>query len=149
MAEHRLHFSLWAGASIVAGLLVAAPPASAADNGRETVAPVFAYPIPNVAGKSLTALTVSYAPGAKTPAHRHGRAFVVGYVLEGAIRSRLGNGEVKVHKAGESWSEQPGAHHTLSENASATEPAKILAIFVAKTDAKGLVTFDSQPTPRK
>ena len=122
---------------------------SAAPCHRETVAPVFSYPIAGVAGKSLTALTVSYAPGAKTPAHRHGRAFVVGYVLEGAIRSRLGNGETKVYKAGESWSEAPGAHHTVSENASDTEPAKILALFVAKTDAKDLGTIDGQPGKSK
>jgi quercetin dioxygenase-like cupin family protein len=114
----------------------------AADATRETITPAFAYPIANVPGKSVTALIVSYAPGAKTPAHRHGRSFVVGYVLEGAIRSQLDNGEVRVYRAGESWTEKPGAHHVLSENASTTEPAKLLAMLIADTKAKDLVTFD-------
>ena len=111
---------------------------------RETVTPAFAYPIANAPGKQLTALIVSYAPGGKTPAHRHGRAFVVGYVLEGSIRSKLGNGEERVYRAGESWTEQPGAHHTVSENASATEPAKLLALLVAGKGAKDLVTIDKK-----
>jgi quercetin dioxygenase-like cupin family protein len=116
--------------------------AQAADPGRETITPAFSYPIANVPGKSLTALTVTYAPGAKTPPHRHGRSFVVGYVLEGAIRSRLDNGEVRIYRAGESWTEKPGVHHVVSENASTTEPAKLFAMFIAETKATDLVTFD-------
>lgn len=60
---------------------------------REAIVPAFAHAIDNVPGKTLTALVVGYAPGAKSPAHRHGQAFVVGYVLEGAIRSKLDNGQ--------------------------------------------------------
>jgi quercetin dioxygenase-like cupin family protein len=109
---------------------------------REAITPAFAYPIANVPGKTLTSLIVSYAPGAKTPAHRHGQSFVVGYVLEGAIRSKLDNGEERIYRAGESWTEKPGAHHSVSENASATEPAKLMAFLVAKTGAKELFTVD-------
>ncbi len=116
--------------------------AQAVAAARETILPAFAYPIANVPGKTLTALIVSYAPGAKTPAHRHGQSFVVGYVLEGAIRSKLDNGEERVYRAGESWTEKPGAHHSVSENASATEPAKLMAFLVAKTNAKDLFTLD-------
>jgi quercetin dioxygenase-like cupin family protein len=109
---------------------------------REAIAPAFAYPIANVPGKTMTALIVTYAPGAKTPAHRHGQAFVVGYVLEGAIRSKLDNGEGRVYRAGESWAEKPGARHTVSENASSTESAKLMAFTIAKTNAKDLFTLD-------
>lgn len=109
---------------------------------RETVTPAFAHPIANVPGKTLTSLIVTYPPGGTTPSHRHGGAFVVGDVLEGAIRSRLGDGSVKVYKAGESWTEEPGAHHTMSENASATEPAKMIAVFVAHSSERDLLTFD-------
>ncbi|ABE34539.1 cupin domain protein [Paraburkholderia xenovorans LB400] len=111
---------------------------------RETITPAFAEAIANVPGKKMTALIVEYAPGGKSPAHRHGQAFVVGYVLSGAIRSQVNNGEEKVFHAGEHWTENPGVHHTESENASATEPAKLLAIFVADSKDKQLVTFDSQ-----
>lgn len=118
--------------------------AAGADAPRETIQPAFAHAIANVPGKTMTALIVSYAPGGKTPAHWHGHAFVVGYVLEGAIRSRLEDGKEQVYKAGESWTEQPGAHHTLSENASDTQPAKLLAIFVADSEDKDLFTLDKK-----
>lgn len=116
--------------------------AQSADAQRETAVPAFAHAIANVPGKTLTALVVTYPPGVKTPPHRHGRAFVVGYVLEGAIRSKVDNGKVQVFHAGESWTEKPGAHHTISENASATEPAKLLAIFVVDANEKNLVIID-------
>ncbi len=117
-------------------------PVQAADAARETIAPAFAYPILNVPGKTMTALTVTYAPGAKTPSHRHGRSFVVAYVLEGSIRSSV-DGVERIYRAGESWTEKPGAHHTVSENASATEPAKLLAMLIADSRAKDLLTFDA------
>lgn len=48
-------------------------------------------------------------------------------------------------RAGESWTEPPGAYHPVSENASATEPASLLAIFVADTtDSERLVTSKRQ-----
>ena len=111
---------------------------------RETITPAFAEAIANVPGKTMTALVVDYAPGGKSPSHRHGQAFVVGYVLSGAIRSRVNDGETRVYHAGEYWTEKPGVHHTVSENASPTEPAKLLAIFVADTNDKDLVTFDKK-----
>jgi quercetin dioxygenase-like cupin family protein len=136
----------WVAHAAASVVLASVVPASAwaADTGREQVVPAFAYPIANVPGKSMTALTVTYAPGAKSSPHRHGRAFVVGYVLEGAIRSKVDNGDVRIYRTGESWSEEPGAHHVVSENASATEPAKLLAIFTADTSDKELVTFDQE-----
>jgi quercetin dioxygenase-like cupin family protein len=118
--------------------------AEAETTARETITPAFAEAIANVPGKTMTALVVEYAPGGKSPSHRHGQAFVVGYVLSGAIRSRVNDGEERVYHAGEYWTEKPGVHHTVSENASATEPAKLLAIFVADTKDKNLVTFDKK-----
>ena len=47
-------------------------------------------------------------------------AFVLGYVLSGQIRSQVDGGQVRVYRAGESWKENPGALHGISENASAT-----------------------------
>jgi quercetin dioxygenase-like cupin family protein len=111
---------------------------------HETITPAFAEAIANVPGKTITALVVDYAPGGKSSPHRHGQAFVVGYVLSGAIRSRVNNGEERVFHAGEHWTEKPGVHHTVSENASTTEPAKLLAIFIADTTDKNLVMFDKK-----
>jgi quercetin dioxygenase-like cupin family protein len=109
------------------------------------IGPAFHEVIPNIPGKSITAVVVSYAPGGKSPSHHHaGSAFVVGYVLSGAIRSQVNDGAVQVFRAGESWTEQPGAHHRISENASATEPAQLLAIFVADTNETALTRNDGQ-----
>ncbi|MGO4330615.1 cupin domain-containing protein [Cupriavidus sp. 2TAF22] len=108
---------------------------------RETIAPAFRYPIANVQGKTITTIVVDYPPGGKTPGHRHGGAFVVGYVLQGAIRSKIDDGKEHVFHAGESWTETPGVDHRMSENASDTEPAKMLAIFIADTKETDLVKF--------
>jgi quercetin dioxygenase-like cupin family protein len=137
-------------APIVFAMLGASSAAVAAEAPRETVAPAYAYPIANVPGKTITSLIVTYPPGGKTPTHRHGKAFVVGYVLEGSIRSKLDNGEVRTFKAGESWTEKPGTVHTVSENASATESAKVLAVLIHDAKAKDLLTFDqSKGKPSK
>ena len=99
----------------------------------------------NVPGKSLEAVTVwSYPPGAKSGAHHHAKsAFIMAYVISGAIRSQVEGEPARVYHAGETWSEAPGAHHTISENASATEPAELLAVFVVDTGDGPLTTDDN------
>jgi len=61
-------------------------------------------------------------------------------VLKGAIRSQVNDGPVKVYRAGESFSENPGDRHGVSANASATEPARLLAVFVVDTSETNLTT---------
>jgi quercetin dioxygenase-like cupin family protein len=124
-------------------LAVPAPVLAQTAPSGPTVAPAFRQAIPNVPGKSLVAVVVSYPPGAKSGPHRHaGSAFITAYVLSGAVRSQVDDEPAKVYRAGESWFEQPGAHHKISENASATEPAQLLAIFVVDSDEKVLTTPD-------
>ncbi|MFV8262457.1 cupin domain-containing protein [Mycolicibacterium peregrinum] len=65
--------------------------------------------------------------------HRHGEAFVYAYVLEGSVRSAVDDNPVTTYRAGENWVEQPGAHHPVTENASDTDPAKLLVVFVSNT----------------
>jgi quercetin dioxygenase-like cupin family protein len=125
-----------------ASLAIAQPPHHTDAAPRETVTPAFSNPISNIPGKSLMAVVVSYPPGGKTPPHMHAKsAFITGYVLSGAIRSKVDNDSERVFKAGESWTEKPGAHHGMSENASALEPASLLAIFVVDNNEKKLTTF--------
>jgi quercetin dioxygenase-like cupin family protein len=98
----------------------------------------------NVSGKSLQAVTVSYPPGAKSGAHHHAKsAFIMAYVISGAIRSQVEGEPARVYHPGETWSEAPGAHHTISENASATEPAELLAVFLVDTGDGPLTTDDN------
>jgi len=105
------------------------------------VRPVRTEKLANASGKTLTVVKVIYAPGGKSGQHHHAGS-VFAYVLSGAIRSEnSATGPAKVYKAGESFFEPPGSEHLVSENASATEPASMLAVFVADVDAR-LTTFD-------
>lgn len=104
---------------------------------------VFDQELPNVPGKSMRTVLVEYEPGAGSPSHRHPTsAFIYARVLEGAIRSKVNDAPEKTYKAGESWTEKPGDHHQVSHNASDTEPAKLLAVFVVDTADKKIVIPD-------
>jgi quercetin dioxygenase-like cupin family protein len=108
-------------------------PASASHNVES---PAFSTSLPNVPGKTLTGILVRYAPGERSPAHMHAGS-VMAYILSGSIRSEnSATGPAKVYKAGESFFEPPGSRHLVSENASTTEPASLLAIFVADDGAQ-------------
>lgn len=140
MNVKRNNFKALLASTSVALALALATPAIAHGPG-ETVAPAFDQAIPNMPGKSLVAVTVDYAPGAASPAHTHSAsAFIFAYVLSGAIESQVDDGAVQIYRAGESFFETPGARHRVSRNASATEPAKLLAVFVVDTNDKPLTT---------
>jgi quercetin dioxygenase-like cupin family protein len=127
-------------ALVAAGMLPIGPASRAAASGDD-VKQAFTAKLPNVPGKSLTAIVVNYAPGGKSKSHHHSGS-VFAYVLSGAIRSEnSATGPVRVYKAGESFFEPPGSRHLISENASATEPASLLAVFIAD-DGAHLTTFD-------
>lgn len=129
-------------------VLATLAPAARADptpqqSGRKpSVRIVFDEPS-NVPGKSLEGVAVSYPPGAKSAAHHHAKsAFIVAYVISGAVRSQVEGEPARVYHAGKTWTEIPGAHHTISENASATEPAELLAVFLLDTGDSPLTTDD-------
>ena len=55
--------------------------------------------------------------------------------------ARSNDGPERTYRVGESWAEQPGDHHQkVSQNASATEPAKLLAVFVMDTKDRQIVS---------
>jgi quercetin dioxygenase-like cupin family protein len=114
-------------------LALLALPSAAAAPPRETVKPILQQELPNAPGKTFSSVLVELAPGARSVPHRHGQAFVFAYVLRGEIKNQVDDGPLKTFKAGESWHELPGAHHAAMENASATEPAALLAILVSNT----------------
>ena len=54
--------------------------APAHSQDAEQVKPVFEHVIPNVDGKSMVAVVVTYPPGGKSPSHHHARsAFIYAY----------------------------------------------------------------------
>jgi quercetin dioxygenase-like cupin family protein len=113
----------------------------AGENAKITL--VSEHELPNVPGKSLRAVLVEYGPGSGSSSHRHpSSAFIYARVLEGAIRSKVNDAPERTYQAGESWTERPGDHHQVSQNASSTAPAKLLAIFVVDTSDREIVIPD-------
>lgn len=102
---------------------------------QNVVEPIGSYALPNVAGKRVTVVRVFYGPGGFTPPHRHAGS-VTAYITKGEIRSQLGGGPVETFKVGQSFFEPPGTTHLVSANASITEPAELIAVFVADEGAQ-------------
>jgi quercetin dioxygenase-like cupin family protein len=94
---------------------------------------VFQHDLPdvNLSGWSVTAVEVNYPPGGSSTAHRHPGITIV-YVLEGEIRSQVGDGPEKTYSPGQMFLETPGQLHGVSRNASDTKPAKFLALLLAE-----------------
>ena len=137
-----------AGAIALVAVLTSCAGISAAQAAEEKpkdkskVTLVYEHELPNVPGKSIKSLLVEYEPGGYTAAHTHPKsAFIYATVLEGEIRSKVNDGPVKTYKAGENFSEMPGDIHGVSENASKTKPAKLLAVFVVDSNEKDLTTL--------
>lgn len=129
---------------LLASAMAAASPAIAQD--REQVKVVFEHALPNVEGKRLVSVLVSYPPGAKSLPHHHAAsAFIYAYVLLGALRSQVDSDAPKVYHQGEAFYEIPGSHHRISENASQAEPASLLAVFVVDAKDDALTTPDKAP----
>jgi quercetin dioxygenase-like cupin family protein len=126
-----------------AALAAASVSATQADEASSAVRATLVYDhvLPNVPGKSIRGVLVEYGPGGASPAHFHPTsAFIYATVLEGAIRSQVNGGRVITYRAGESFSELPGDRHDVSENASTTERARLLAVFVVDTGETTLTT---------
>jgi len=125
--------------ALIVGTTGVASVIAADKNAKITL--VYEHALPNVPGKSIKGVLVEYGPGGSSPAHTHPKsAFIYATVLEGAIRSSVNDGPVVTYHTGQSFSEMPGDRHSVSENASKTEPAKLLAVFVVDTDEKELTT---------
>ena len=110
---------------ILCSLLIATLPfgsalAAAPKEKAVKVTLVYEHELPNVPGKSIKGVLVEYGPGGYSPGHTHPKsAFIYATVLEGAIRSQVNDGPVTTYKAGQSFSELPGA-----TTASAPMPAR-------------------------
>ena len=96
--------------------------------------PVFKGDLPKLTMEDweVTVNVVDYAPGRVGAVHHHA-GFVLAYVLEGAVIAKIsGQGEARTYTAGQMFYEPPGATHEVSDNASQTQPAKLLAMIFAK-----------------
>ncbi|HEX7688104.1 MAG TPA: cupin domain-containing protein [Burkholderiaceae bacterium] len=102
------------------------------------VRPLSCTPLADAPGKSLTTMLVEFPPDAFTGPHRHPGS-VSAFVVAGAIRSQMAGAPAQVYTAGQTWFEPPMVLHAFAENASATQPATLLATFVADDGCRQLV----------
>ena len=127
--------------ALLAALLFAS--GAGAHAADAAVTPNFSHAITNVPGKSVVAVEVTYPPGGATPPHIHAKsAFIYAYVVSGAIESQVNDQPARVYTAGQTFYEEPGAHHRISRNASKSEPAKLLAVFIVDTGDAPLTTLE-------
>jgi quercetin dioxygenase-like cupin family protein/thiol-disulfide isomerase/thioredoxin len=114
-------------AALASLALIAAPREAAASDA--IVAPLIARDLIGMPGKEVTMETVEYAPGGKSPPHRH-HAQVFVYVLEGSVRMQVQGSAAVTLGPGGTFYESPDDVHVVSENASRTKPAKFLVVMV-------------------
>ena len=96
------------------------------------------------ASRSLRWRCHTHLAGASAPHHHSDSAFIYAYVVSGQIASQVEGQPEHIYREGECWYETPGAHHLISRNASNTEPAKLLAVFVVDTEENALTTPDHE-----
>ena len=100
---------------------------------QSSVKGIFQTDLPDIEGREAVVLEVVYPPGAESARHRH-NAHTFVYVLEGTVEMQVAGGELKRLTVGQTFYESPNQIHSVSRNASETEPAKILVFFIKMKD---------------
>ena len=129
-------------ALVAVGLLASAV---ARADSQTVVQQLISEKFADVPGKELTMITVEYPPGGSSRPHRHD-AYVLVYVLQGAVQMQVAGQPLRTVRAGESFLERPNDIHVVSRNASPTQPARFLV--VALKDAAAPLSRDVPPEPQ-
>jgi len=110
-------------------------PAHGAEKKIDRARVTFSHPLPGLNGDKLavTVVEVNYGPGESSTPHSH-PCPVIGYVVEGTLRTQVQGEAEASYKAGESFYEAPNGVHMVSANASDRVPLKLLAYFVCDHD---------------
>ena len=111
---------------------------------------LFSAPLADAPGKNLVVVELTFAPNTAPPStperhppgHRHPGSVYV-HVTHGTVRLGVEGQPVQEVQAGGSFFEPVGAHHIITENASATEPARAIAVMIVPEGAP-LVTPDDE-----
>jgi quercetin dioxygenase-like cupin family protein len=143
--------ALFSGAMFV--LLEVTPSYTSADatlgkTGRDRV--VFSQPLPTLDGSHLkvTIVEVTYGAGESSPPHSH-PCPVIGYVIDGVLRTQVKGENEHIYQAGESFYEAPNGIHQVSANASQTAPVKFLAYFVCDHEVPLSVAPPTSPSTER
>ena len=124
-----------AGALASAAALACHTTAAGAPGGGAQVRTAIARDLPAMDGGRLkaTVVEVTYGPSASSPPHSH-PCPVIGYVVDGTLRTQVKGEPAAVYQAGESFYEAPNGVHQVSANASDRKPARLLAYFICDRD---------------
>jgi quercetin dioxygenase-like cupin family protein len=137
------------GMAIVAGGTVAAQVAhgTSSNNTAEQARIAFSHTLPYLDGAHLkaTVVEITYGPGESSPPHSH-PCPVVGYVIQGALRTQVRGEAAAVYKRGQSFYEAPNGVHLISANASNQAPVMFLAFLVCENDQPLTVAPPETPT---
>jgi quercetin dioxygenase-like cupin family protein len=152
LQSHGFHArSIFVGGAAALLIAAAAPVAAQEPEQRRQGPPVvFSAPLADAPGKNLVVVELSFAPNPAPPSthenhrrgHRHPGSVYV-YVTQGAVRLGVEGQPVQVVQTGGSFFEAVGAHHIITENASATEPARAIAVMIVPEGAP-LTTLDPE-----
>jgi len=138
---------LWSAArslSLAVALLAGPPAARAGPASDAVVERLISEQLPDVAGRELEMITVQYPPGGASAPHRHG-AYVLVYVLEGALQMGIRGHNPVTLTAGQTFVERPEDVHQVSRNASTTQPARFLVVFLKKAGQPLTVPVSADP----
>ncbi len=138
LGARALHATMDAISEFPLPICAADAAANAPGNKVEIVS---SHAIPDMPGKRVTVVRVTYGPGGFTPPHRHGGT-VTAYITKGQIRSQLNDGPVEIFNVGQTFFEPMGTIHTVSANASNTDWAELIAVFVADEGAQLTTLID-------
>ncbi|KFY14407.1 hypothetical protein V492_02629 [Pseudogymnoascus sp. VKM F-4246] len=115
---------------------------------------LYHYKVLSAPGNSVLALKVTFPPAGSTPPHTHAGAFVAVHVFSGSVLNKMNDDPMTIKNAGDSFYEAPGCRHRISDNASQTEEAVIVATLMLSTEkmdeivnkegAAGLVVIDEE-----
>ena len=151
-AAETTHRSTYMRFACAAALIIATVTAAAQQAAPTRTPPktLYSAPLADAPGKSLVVVELNYAPNPGPPStaehharghHQPGSVYV--YVTQGAVRLGVEGQPVQVVNAGGSFFESVGAHHIINENASATEPARAIAVMIVP-DGQPLTTLDGE-----
>lgn len=115
-------------ACLLTGTASAADPPDQARKGG-AAQPLLTRDLPDMPGKEVVMLTVSYLPGGASLPHRHDAEVFV-YVLEGSVVMQVDGQPAQTLSVGQTFHEGPADVHRQSANASATQPAKLLVFMI-------------------
>ncbi|HWY71358.1 MAG TPA: cupin domain-containing protein [Terriglobales bacterium] len=102
------------------------------------VTELFSKDLADFPGKEGLMITVEYPPGSMDPIHRHNAHGFI-YVLEGSIVMQVRGGKEVTLTPGQTFYEGPNDVHVVGRNASQTQPAKFVVVFVKDKGAPVLV----------